>query len=75
MEEADLNGDGRLDKEEAVEFLVVDRKLHINEFSRVKRSTELPPWFVAIDTNANGFIEPLELDRDYYGNYTVPSRP
>ena len=67
MNEADLNGDGRMDVEEAAKFLALDGKLHIDEVSRAKRHLgNSPTWFANMDVNGNGFIDPLELTSDYY---------
>jgi len=65
LNEADTIGDGLLDATEAAEFLGNVGKLQVHEVERVKRSAETPVWFAAMDTNANGFIEPLEIDGDF----------
>jgi len=65
MDVADTNGDGLLDAVEAAEFLGNVGKIQVHEVDRVKRSAETPLWFAAMDTNSNGFIEPIEIDGDY----------
>jgi len=65
MDVADTNGDGLLDAVEAAEFLGNVGKIQVHEVDRVKRSAETPLGFAAMDTNSNGFIEPIEIDGDY----------
>ena len=60
MTEADISGDGNLDFDEAFNFLVAYGK--ITEDSRMKRDTETPQWFKAIDVNGDGLIQQGELD-------------
>ena len=61
MTEADINGDGDLDFDEASNFLVAYGKI-AEEDSRMKSDAKLPQWFKAIDANGDGLIQPSELD-------------
>ena len=58
--EADINKDGAIDLEEAARHLNL-----IGELKQLK-SGESPKWFMEIDKNNDGLIQPLELDKDYY---------
>ena len=53
---ADLNKDGVIDLKEAASF--VNKEVEV--------SGEVPDWFKRMDTNKDGVIQPLELDKDYY---------
>ena len=58
----DSNKDGVIDLIEAADY----RKLE-----QVK-SREVPVWFKKMDTNGDGYIQPLELDKDYYYGSVQP---
>ena len=54
--DADSNKDGVIDLKEAAGY--VNKEVEV--------SGEVPDWFKRMDTNKDGVIQPLELDKDYY---------
>jgi len=65
MKRADIDGDEQLDVSEAIDYLTWMGKFTNDEGTRIKRSVEVPWWFVDMDKNGDGYIQPLELDSDY----------
>jgi len=65
MKRADIDGDEQLDVSEAIDYLTWMGKFTNDEGTRIKRSAEVPWWFVDMDKNGDGYIQPLELDKDY----------
>ena len=59
----DSNKDGVIDLSEAADYHKVEVK-----------SREVPVWFKKMDTNGDGYIQPLGLDRDYYYGSAQPER-
>lgn len=56
LKAADSNKDGVIDLKEAAGF--VNKEVEV--------SGEVPDWFKRMDTNKDGVIQPVELDKDYY---------
>ena len=56
----DSNKDGIIDLNEAATYL--------NKAEEIKglKSGEYPQWFKQMDTNSDGKLQPLELDKDYH---------
>jgi len=63
MKAVDSNKDGVIDLSEAADYHKVEVK-----------SREVPVWFKEMDTNGDGYIQPLELDRDYNYGSAQPER-
>ena len=65
---ADLDGNSVMDLTEALFYLEKVGKLNAQDVEETLIKNEIPTWFVEMDTNEDGFIEPVELDGDYYEN-------
>ena len=57
----DSNKDGVIDLIEAADYAKIEVK-----------SREVPDWFKKMDVSGDGFIQPLELDQDYYDGSVQP---
>ena len=65
---ADLDGNSVMDLTEALFYLKKVGRLTAQDVEETLIKNETPTWFMEMDTNGDGFIEPVELDGDYYEN-------